>query len=348
MQGVTLNYDFDIATEGNRLIATVTGAEANTKAKALSEGVAGGLALVAQGADMVAGPGVANAAASAKGAGAGGGVAPAGFSAVSGGMSRYKTGSHVDVSGAALMAGLSFGADLNAGRLTLGAFFEYGNGSYDTYNSFSTASVRGKGDMRHAGGGVLGRMDFAAAGPGHAYGEGSVRAGVAHNEYRSSDLRDALGREASYETDAAWYGFHIGSGYVWNITDRASFDLYGKYFWTRQKGDSARLSTGESVTFKDADSSRVRVGSRVAWRVNDIVSPYAGAAYEHEYDGKIRAATNGYAIDAPSLRGGTGIGELGLSLKPSKTLPLAFDLGVQGYVGKREGVTGSLQATCEF
>jgi len=82
--------------------------------------------------------------------------------------------------------------------------------------------------------------------------------------------------------------------------------------------------------------------------VNDIVSPYIGAAYEHEFDGKARATTNGVKIDAPKLTGGTGIGELGLTLKPGKNLPLSFDLGVQGYVGKREGVTGSLQIKFEF
>jgi hypothetical protein len=43
----------------------------------------------------------------------------------------------------------------------------------------------------------------------------------------------------------------------------------------------------------------------------------------------------GFSIDAPSLRGDTGIGELGLTLKPSQSLPLSFDLGIQGYVGKR-------------
>jgi hypothetical protein len=59
-------------------------------------------------------------------------------------------------------------------------------------------------------------------------------------------------------------------------------------------------------------------------------------------------ATNGVDIDAPSLRGDTGIGELGPTLQPSATLPLFFDLGVQGYVGKREGITGSLQARLEF
>jgi hypothetical protein len=33
---------------------------------------------------------------------------------------------------------------------------------------------------------------------------------------------------------------------------------------------------------------------------------------------------------------------------PSKKLPLSFDLGVQGYVGIREGVSGSFQTKFEF
>jgi hypothetical protein len=48
------------------------------------------------------------------------------------------------------------------------------------------------------------------------------------------------------------------------------------------------------------------------------------------------------------LRSYTGIGELGMTLKPSKKLPLSFDVGVQGYVGKREGATGSLQVRFDF
>jgi hypothetical protein len=43
-----------------------------------------------------------------------------------------------------------------------------------------------------------------------------------------------------------------------------------------------------------------------------------------------------------------GIGELGLAFKPSPSLTLTLDLGVQGYVGKRRGVTDSLQAKWEF
>ena len=42
------------------------------------------------------------------------------------------------------------------------------------------------------------------------------------------------------------------------------------------------------------------------------------------------------------------MGEFGLTVTPSKNLPLALDLGVQGYTGKRHGVAGSLQAHYAF
>jgi outer membrane autotransporter protein len=102
------------------------------------------------------------------------------------------------------------------------------------------------------------------------------------------------------------------------------------------------------VTFEAVDSSRLRFGGRLSYAVNETVSPYVGAAWEHEFEGKAKAATNGFDIAAPSLKGNTGIGELGLNLKPSQDLPLSFDVGVQGYTGQREGVTGSVMVKWEF
>jgi hypothetical protein len=337
-QGVTLTYAMTAVGDASSLRATASGGpQVNEQAKALSEGYLAGLALAMQGADAVASRAVPAAAAAAR-QGAGGV-----FGGASGGWSRYKTGSHLDVAGVSLLAGLSAGADLGAGRLTLGAFFEYGAGAYDTYNSFnSSASVRGDGDMRHIGGGVLGRMDFAESGPGHFYAEASGRAGSLHNDYSSSDLRDAFGNTAEYDSSTAYYGAHAGTGYVFGIAEGASLDLYGKYFWTRVASDSLRLSTGDPVDFANADSHRLRLGGRFAYDFNGYVSSWLGGAYEHEFDGRVRARTHGLSFDAPSLRGSTGIGELGFGFKPSPDAPLFFDLGVAGYSGKREGVTGSL------
>jgi autotransporter-associated beta strand protein len=347
MWGVTQINEIDIVKDGNQLLATVIGS-LNPQAKALSEGFISGVALVNQGADVVAGQGMESAVRSAR-AGLEGGYGLAAFGTLSGGWSRYNTGSHIDMSSFSLMTGVSYGAELKPGNLTLGAFFEYGNGSYDTYNSFSNAaSVKGDGDMYYLGGGILGRMDFINTGPGHFYAEASGRVGGMHNDYSSGDLRDSTGRMAEYDSSSTYYGLHLGTGYIWDINDKASLDLYGKYFWTRQEGDSVRLSTGDPIKFDDVDSNRLRLGGRFAYAVNDFISPYIGAAWEHEFDGKARASTNGYAIKAPDLTGSTGIGELGLSVRPVTGVPFSFDLGVQGYVGKREGVTGSLQLKYEF
>ena len=347
---ITADVNLDPTTGRlNAVTAQVSPGRATDQSKALPEGFLGGLALNLQGADLVAGRGMDSAVRASSGTDDAERHGFAGFGALSGGSLRYNTGSHLDMNSLSLLTGLAWGIDLAPGRLTLGAFFEYGNGSYDTHNSFTNAaSVDGDGNAYYLGGGILARMDFVNTGPGRFYAEASGRAGKTHNEYDSSDLRDAAGRKADYDSSSPYYGLHFGTGYVWNINDAATLDLYGKYFWTRQQGDSVGLSTGEHLSFDDINSSRLRFGGRFAYILNEHVAPYIGAAWEHEFDGKARAKTNGFDIDAPNLRGNTGIGELGLSLTPSADLPLTIDLCVQGYTGKHEGVTDSLMVKWEF
>ncbi|MDR1398191.1 MAG: autotransporter-associated beta strand repeat-containing protein [Desulfarculales bacterium] len=287
MQGITLRYEFEILADaaGGRLLARVSSAPSvNPQIKALSEGFSSGLSLVTQGADLIAGPGMLEAVNSARRTEEGGaresggaqendgsqedggaraGVSPGyglgTFGTLSGGSLRYNTGSHVDLQSMSMLAGLSWGHNFTPGYLTLGTFFEYGSGSYDTYNSFSNAaSVHGEGNIYHMGGGLLGRLDFRGSGSGHFYGEASVRAGGLHNSYASSDLGAPGGGKANYDSSSAYYGLHLGGGYVWDLTAAASLDLYGKYFWTHQEGDSLTLSGGDPVTFRDADSQRLR------------------------------------------------------------------------------------------
>ena len=46
--------------------------------------------------------------------------------------------------------------------------------------------------------------------------------------------------------------------------------------------------------------------------------------------------------DSPDLKGSTGIAEFGFVFNPDRK-NLFIDLGIQGYGGKRSGVTGSAQ-----
>jgi outer membrane autotransporter protein len=340
MQGVTLKYVFGITTDPHDLIATVQSVGVSEQSKALSEGFVSGASFVNEGADLAAGKGMANAISAAE-------AGWSSFGAVSGGSIRTNTGSHVDVDGASLLAGLSKAADLSIGRLTAGVFAEFGSGSYDTFNGFSSGDVRGHGDSHYIGGGLLGHMDFDAAGPGHAYAEASARFGSAHNSFNSADLTSG-GIAAGYDASSLYAGASAAVGYVWNVSEATTVDVSGKYLWSRLGSDTVQLTTGETVDFDAVSSKRIRLGGRISYALSNKITPYAGAAWEHEFDGKTRATTNGLAIDAPSMAGDTGILEAGLTLKPSDDLPLSIDLGLQGFVGQREGVAGNLQATLAF
>jgi outer membrane autotransporter protein len=269
------------------------------------------------------------------------------FSAIGGGRSRYKTDSHVDADGFSLLLGLGRRTPLDAADLSLGAFLETGWGSYASYNSFdSLPSVKGEGDTSYYGAGLLGRYE-TPAGPGGAYGEASVRIGRAKTDFHSQDILNSEGGETAYNTSAPYYGAHAGAGYVWNLSGQAGLDFSSKFIWTRQAGDSVNIS-GDEIRFEDSDSRRLRSGARFSYAVNEYIAPYAGAYCDYEFGGRARATANGDSIVAPSLRGGTGVGELGLTFKPSTTMPVSLDLGLQGYAGKREGLAGSLQAKFEF
>lgn len=376
-QGAALQYTILLTQNANTITATIvsgggsggSGATLNPQMKAVSEGRASGAIVVNQGGDLVAGQGINSAvmsthggqpAGSSRSGGSGGsaggrsgagssGAAISSFGAMSAGSTTYHTGSHVDTTGFSLAAGIALGTTVPWGELTVGPFFEFGAGSYNTYNSFANApSVTGNGNMNYMGGGLLARLDFNDYGPGHFYVESSARVGNVHNHYNGGDLKDGLGRSASFDSDVPYYGMHAGAGYVWNITEDLSLDMYSKYFWTRQEANSVTLSTGDRVNYEAVDSNRLRLGARMSYAVSESFSPYVGAAYEREFNGKAQATTYGQPITAPSLRGDTGIGELGLQYKPSPNVPLTFDLGVQGYTGKRDGITGSLQIKYEF
>ena len=351
-QGSTIVYDFALTTNSvspevrsdwvNSVVATVRGASAKPQAKSLSEGWLAGTALIRQGADLA----VAEAMRTIQEMGR---LEYATFGAILGGTSRYDTGSHIDLDSVVLTAGAVVGNELEVGRLSLGAFLEYGNGFYDTHNSFSgMSSVDGDGDAWYAGVGVLGRMDFNGSDKAHFYTEGSARIGRLHNDFDSADLRDISGVIAQYDDSVTYYGMHIGFGYELQVTDRVDADFYGKYFWTHQQSADTGLSTGEDLHFDSIDSSRVRLGAEVKQAVSEHVLWRAGLAFEYEFDGKVGAKTNGLRISDPSLEGSSGIAQLQVQVKPSTSQPLEINLGVQGYVGQREGISGAASMVYRF
>ncbi len=341
-QGFALDYQFNVTNNGTALTATVQDVTASEASKAPVEGRASMLALANQGGDLAAGLGM-NRARSA--AASGDWTA---FGAVAGGHSRYESGSHVTIDGVSLMAGVARRFAPSAGELTVGPFIETGTGSHDSDNNFSGQSVRGSGNSHYVGAGVLAHYDFDRATPDlGAYVEASLRAGRLDSDWSSKDLKGANGQSASYDSNATYVGAHLGAGYRLPIGERSSADLYVQYFWSRLGSDSADVASAP-YDFKATDSSRTRLGARFIHAYSDQTRVWAGAAWEHEFDGIARATVYGFDTPSPSLKGDTGVFELGLTLTPGSRQALSIDIGLQGYVGRRQGFGGAAAVKYAF
>jgi outer membrane autotransporter protein len=341
LQGSTIEYDFTTVQEGNKLVSTVAGGNATEKAKSTAEGFVAGAAALTAAADFAASQGVSSAVSAANsGAGMGGGQ---GFGTTGGGSIRNNTGSHVDVRSFNIVAGLAKGLKLDSGDLTLGGFFEYGFGNYSSFNDFTTGDVRGDGDTRSYGVGLLAHHEFLSK----LYVEGSIRGGRAKQDYRSVDL--VPGVVSSYESSANYFGVHLGVGKLWSLSDRLGLDTYAQYIWQRQGGDTVQMSTGETLEFGVVNSHRSRVGLRINKDFTEQVRAYAGVAHEYEFDGKAHAKTNGMPITSPSMKGGSAMLELGVIARPiASAKTFTVGLGLNGYAGQKEGVTGSLNIGYKF
>ena len=96
------------------------------------------------------------------------------------------------------------------------------------------------------------------------------------------------------------------------------------------------------------DSYRLRFGARADWNITGQLGVYAGAAWEHEFDGKAQATAYGLDTPSPSVRGDTGVFDFGFSLKPSAVPGLTMELGATATAGVRHGIMGNMTVKYEF
>uniref|UniRef100_UPI00334278D4 autotransporter outer membrane beta-barrel domain-containing protein n=1 Tax=Castellaniella defragrans TaxID=75697 RepID=UPI00334278D4 len=335
-QGMSLLYDVQTLVNADQgtVTARILGVRASPRLKALSEGRLAGLMLATRGADAVADDLYHTIQADNRG-----GLTP--FILAAGGRSRYDSGSHIDSDDFLLTGGLSY----RRAGLTAAVFAESGWGNYDTTNSFAhAASVRGDGDTRYTGGGVFGRYDFAS-GP---YAEASVRLGNTRTSFGTGDLVNAAsGESARYKLNSRYTSAHVGVGYPWVFDERNLLDVSLKYLWTHVQGKDAMV-TGDPLHFDGVQSQRLRLSGEWRHRHSDSLTLLAGLGYEHEFDAQADGTAYGYAIEAPSLKGSTGILSLGATITPTSNRRLSVDLRGQGYAGKRQGAGGSVRVNYAF
>lgn len=333
-----ISYDFEeVKGQSDKIVVTVTGKEADTaNARALAESRAAGVALLNQSSDLLIDQGFG----AVKFNGEDVVKDTYGFAITGGSSIRYNTGSFVKANGFSLIAGLAQKTTVDNGVWHWGAFFENGHSNYSTHNDGVDGAVRGDGDATYNGGGILARFDSA----GGMYGEASMRAGSIKNKFGGFAYNGGTG---SYEDRSTYYGAYLGLGQQRQLSKNTSLDIYGKYFYTHQQGSDFEV-LGEQVTTAAVKSSRMQIGGRLTKQVTADVSYYGGVAWEYEFDGAADMAVAGADLAAPSPKGSSGIVEMGIRLKPSKTGKITLDLGAQGHFGKRRGFSGGLQINYSF
>jgi hypothetical protein len=261
---------------------------------------------------------------------------------------RIDTGSTVDYRGYSLVAGEAIKREKADQSFLLGGFFEAGYGDYDIHGKFGHPdhpNMKGDGTLRYYGLGVMARQKWDKG----LRLEGSLRGGRQENKFRSRDLTDVDGTTAKYTLHTPWFGAHLGAGYEWQANAQTAFDAYLRYYWTRQEGKSVHLNQHrEKVRFLADESHRLRLGGRYTHIDDSRRAWYLGLAYEHEFNHRASARSMDGDIDTPDPSGDGFVGEIGMILHPENHKRLSAEFGLQGYTGKREGVSGGFRLGWKF
>ena len=339
-----------VGTDGNKLVGVINGTTppgggsttpgagglyAAADAKSPVETQSAALTMLNLGHDLLTTAGYENAALAVDGEEEGS-VNP--FITMSANNQKLDTGSHVDLKAWNMNLGFAKKINNNSGKLIIAPVIEYGRGSYDSYLDNGT---HGDGDAHFWGAGLMAKQ----LNDDGLYYEGSLRAGRMSTDYQS-----AVAGGIKYDSDATYYAAHLGMGKVVQLNDKDTIDYYAKLFYTRQQGDKVTVGTGATYDFDATTSLRTRLGARYTHQLSEKNAFYAGLAWQHEFDGEsnaIVATTLGSAsAPAPSMKGDTGIMELGWRVNNSDKFELG--LGVNGSIGKQKGVGFNLSLNFSF
>ena len=304
-------------------------------------------ALMDEGADFVAGEGI-DRALQASQCLPGEPCGAKAFVAVNGGYSTYKAGTTFDMSYGNMLAGIARQCKIGPMGYLAGVFFETGLSRFHSeYEPDDSRSIDSEGHDYYYGVGALAKVFLNRDLLKGLYAEGSIRYGLMMGDWQSHDIQ-ADGQTADWDGRAPYLTAHGGLGYMWDVTDNVTADVYAKYFWGHLWGDDGTIC-GQQFEFDDIYSSRVRTGARLNFKKDETFSWYLGGAWEHQFDSKSRGTIYGYDVPSTDLKGNTAIAEAGVFFKPAADSDFSFMLGTTGYFGeKREGVTGHLQVRYEF
>ena len=223
--------------------------------------------------------------------------------------------------------------------MLFGVFAEAAKGNYDTLRTYSPRPPPEKQrQIDLFGGGAFAHYSFPIAGLGGFHAEAFIRAGKNDNKFDSIFIRQPV----QYKNSNTYYGGHIGFGKAFFLNERDMLDVYAKGFYNTVDAGGIKTTVEEDIEFDKIESAVSRVGARYTRSWNDCLQTYVGGAWERGYQGRVDGVylAKRYDFKAEELKGESGMGEIGLSVRLLET-PLTVDLSAFGKGGCQEGYGGS-------
>ena len=267
------------------------------------------------------------------------------FTAARGGKWSYDTRTRIENN---IVSGLlGYGAKLS-NDLTMGAFMEMGHGSYDTRTHVAGSTKAGGGSHNYGGLGVFG--DYAMPSIQGLHFTGYLKVGLLRNEFNSN----IAGANVDYDRTGVYWGAHLGTHYDWDLTQSIRSRVFLSYFYDGQGDESFDIAGegdvgGAHVSYDAIHAHRVQLGSMFEFAVSDTWRPYLGLTFEQilaaEAKGTATDAQGTMDLNSSDLEGSTGILSAGWTYQAGN---FSTELGLNGYAGTRNGLSGQIQANWKF
>ena len=131
-------------------------------------------------------------------------------------------------------------------------------------------------------------------------------------------------------------------GYQIPLNEKNTLDVSTKYLWGRLSGAN-KMIAGDPIKFKAINSNRMRLNMNWKHQYNQNTQLFAGIGYEYNFSSKAKATTHKiYNINAPDLKGSTGILSFGATIQPTQNKNFSLEFSAEGYIGKRQGGKGNI------
>jgi hypothetical protein len=132
-----------------------------------------------------------------------------------------------------------------------------------------------------------------------------------------------------------YVGGHIGCGYKREVSSVIDVNVGCKLLMMKQEGKEVKLSNGIPVEFEEATSGKIKGIAKAGYKCSEKVVQYIGIGYEYELLGSAKGKVEGVELKEVDIKGGSGIGEIGVGGVVGN---INIDLRGTGSIGKKEGV----------